>query len=92
MSASNGDTVTINDMIQLSGLNRVSLLKVIGTRLQPVGRAVPVGRGRPANLYDRQSFLDLMGDRAGRSMVVSTGNDQTLSVDEIDRLVDDVQF
>lgn len=89
-----GDTVTMQDMVRLSGLSRVSLKKIIANHLQPVGKVASGGRGRPAFLYDRQSFLDLMGDRTGKSATNSgaESSNRELSVDEIDNIVNQIGF
>lgn len=49
-----GETITVKDMLAQAGVSKVTLLKLIESAgLQPVGKVVSGGRGRPAFLFDR---------------------------------------
>jgi hypothetical protein len=57
-----GETITVKDILDLAGVSKVTLLKMIETAgIVPVGKVVSGGRGRPAFLFDRadvQRMLD----------------------------------
>lgn len=76
-----GETVTVKDMIDLAGVSKVTLLKILDTAgLSPVGKVVSGGRGRPAALFDRDAFMAIMADR--KSAKVSKVKD-TVSADAV---------
>lgn len=57
-----GETITVKDILELAGVSKVTLLKMIESAgIVPVGKVVSGGRGRPAFLFDRadvQRMLD----------------------------------
>lgn len=120
-----GETITVKDMMNLAGVSKVTILKLIkGADLLPVGKVASGGRGRPAALYDRDSFLTLLknrGDTVGNTVesdavagiptdkvgmlldeasmsdtyklanVLSNSDRDTLSVDEINQALNDLE-
>ena len=54
-----GETMTLAEALKLSGKSKVTLLKIINSkdnRVPIVGKVMTGGRGRPANLYDRNKL------------------------------------
>jgi hypothetical protein len=59
-----GETVTVKDMLAEAGVSKVTLLKLIESAgLQPVGKVVSGGRGRPAFLFDRAEVQRMLEAR-----------------------------
>lgn len=59
-----GETVTVKEMIELSGVSKVTLLKLLSASgIQPVGKVLSGSRGRPAALFDRDVFARILTDR-----------------------------
>ena len=60
-----GETITMKEIIDNSGLSKVTLLKLLSVNgVQPVGKVVSGSRGRPAALFDRDTVTRLLADRA----------------------------
>jgi hypothetical protein len=61
---SQSETVTVKDMMELADVSKVTLLKIIaGAGLKPTGKLASGGRGRPALLFDRASFVAALAGR-----------------------------
>ena len=59
-----GETCTVQDMLAIAGVSKVTLLKILdAAQLTPIGKVVSGGRGRPAALFDRDAFLAVMSER-----------------------------
>ena len=59
-----GETCTVQDMLAIAGVSKVTLLKILdAANLLPIGKVVSGGRGRPAALFDRDAFLAVMQER-----------------------------
>ena len=59
-----GETCTVQDMLAIAGVSKVTLLKILdAANLAPIGKVVSGGRGRPAALFDRDAFLAVMQER-----------------------------
>ena len=59
-----GETCTVQDMLAIAGVSKVTLLKILdAAQLTPIGKVVSGGRGRPAALFDRDAFLAIMAER-----------------------------
>jgi len=59
-----GETCTVQDMLAIAGVSKVTLLKILdAANLAPIGKVVSGGRGRPAALFDRDAFLAVMAER-----------------------------
>jgi hypothetical protein len=96
-----GETLTINDMLELSGVSKATLMKKLAAaNLTPVGKQVSGGRGRPSALYDRDSFMAAMSltvqpivDTNEADAVAEPMNDvgevRTMTVDEINAALAD---
>ena len=60
-----GETITVKDMLELAGVSKVTLLKLIeASGIQPVGKVVSGGRGRPAFLFDREEIHRMLDARS----------------------------
>lgn len=60
-----GETITVKDMLALAGVSKVTLLKLIESAgIQPVGKVVSGGRGRPAFLFDRAEIQRMLDARS----------------------------
>lgn len=60
-----GDTITMKEIIDNSGLSKVTLLKLLSANgVQPVGKVLSGSRGRPAALFDRDTVTRMLADRA----------------------------
>ena len=72
---SQSETVTVKDMMELADVSKVTLLKIIaGAGLKPTGKLASGGRGRPALLFDRASFVAaLAGHTRHRHVCVAIG-------------------
>lgn len=88
-----GETITVKEMLNLAGVSKVTLMKLIRTSgLQPVGKVASGGRGRPAALFDRDSFLSAI--RSGNTSTVGSSVDAAvpaLSVDQINSALSDME-
>ncbi len=72
-----GDTITMKEILDNSGLSKVTLLKLLSANgVQPVGKVLNGSRGRPAALFDRDTVTRMLADRAsaksGKSKKVDT--------------------
>lgn len=64
-----GETVTVKDMLELAGVSKVTLLKLIeASGIQPVGKVVSGGRGRPAFLFDRAEIQRMLDARSAAKL------------------------
>ena len=64
-----GETITVKDMLELAGVSKVTLLKLIETAgIQPVGKVVSGGRGRPAFLFDRAEIQRMLDARSAAKL------------------------
>lgn len=51
---SGGETITLKEIVELSGKSKVTVLKIIKTnKIEAVGKVVSGKKGRPGNLYSR---------------------------------------
>jgi hypothetical protein len=64
-----GETITVKDMLELAGVSKVTLLKLIeASGIQPVGKVVSGGRGRPAFLFDREEIQRMLDARSAAKL------------------------
>lgn len=93
-----GQTITMKEMLDQSGVSKVTLLKLLDTAgLQPVGKMLSGGRGRPASLFDREAFAQLLANRTASKKVkpakveadavAESDDSDALSVDQINALL-----
>ena len=67
-----GETITVKDILELAGVSKVTLLKLIETAgIQPVGKVVSGGRGRPAFLFDRLEIQNMLDARSAGKLAKS---------------------
>jgi hypothetical protein len=60
-----GETITVKDILDLAGVSKVTLLKMIESAgIVPVGKVVSGGRGRPAFLFDRADVQRMLDARS----------------------------
>jgi hypothetical protein len=90
-----GETLTVKDMLELSGVSKATLMKKLAAaNLTPIGKQVSGGRGRPSALYDRNSFMAAMSltvqpivdtneSDAVAEPMDNIGEVRTMTVDEI---------
>jgi len=65
-----GETITVKDILDLAGVSKVTLLKMIETAgIVPVGKVVSGGRGRPAFLFDRADVQRMLDARLASKLV-----------------------
>lgn len=52
-----GDTITLKEIVELSGKSKVTVLKIIkANKIEAVGKVVSGTKGRPANCYAKEDF------------------------------------
>jgi hypothetical protein len=92
-----GETITVKEMLEVSGVSKATLVKKLAAaNLSPIGKQVSGGRGRPSALYDRAAFMSAMS-LSDETVTVSSesvadavaepvndiGEVRTMSIDEI---------
>ena len=64
-----GETITVKDILELAGVSKVTLLKLIAAAgIQPVGKVASGGRGRPAFLFDRLEIQRMLDARSAAKL------------------------
>lgn len=81
-----GETTTIKDMVEASGLSKVTIMKIVSSaKLSAIGKVASGGRGRPASLFDKAAFLAAIANRGTK---VDSTVDNTVKADAVADTVD----
>ena len=68
-TSSTGNSITINDMVALTGLSKVSVMKLVkSSGLKSIGKAKSGSRGRPSSLFSRVDFMTAWKGNSGNSV------------------------
>jgi hypothetical protein len=84
-----GETITVKDILELAGVSKVTLLKLIdASGIKPVGKIVSGGRGRPAFLFDRGEVQNMLDARSAGKLAKSKPSKTVLPNDTADAVAE----